>query len=163
MILQYFLYLRVNAFSQSLSKSYFERRKKRVVRCPGSIWEIENGASSSPSTSALGQLRMEMEIGEAGTPSSAFSFPLSCPSLQFACCWNVEARPGKVIFVTWSGRRCGCSLTSASFASWVQLSQVLTCSACGSRVVCYLSPCTSAERGKKQSLWSKGGWKRKPH
>lgn len=81
------------------------------------------GTVSSPHFSALDQLWVKMGIGEAGregskgigqvwmTSSSAFSFLPSCPSLQPACCWSVEARLGLVIFVTQRGRRCGFILT----------------------------------------------------
>ena len=62
-------------------------------------------------------------IGQAGMIlSSAFSFLPNCPSLQLACCWSGEIRPGKVLSLSPGGARgVVCILTSASFASWVQL------------------------------------------
>ena len=98
-----------------------------------------------------------------GWPGSASSFLSNGPSLQLARCWSVKARPGRVIFVTWRERRCGFILTSASFATWVQLSQVLTCSASESWVFAPRAHVFRRRGGKKLSLWREGGWKRKPH
>lgn len=116
--------------------SCFERRKKFKV-----AWESMLEKEKFPSLTSLHRARSarrwgwerqgvgSKDWGYGDDPSSASSFLSNGPSLQLTCCWSIKARPGRVIFVTWRGRRCGFILTSASFATWLQLSQVLTCSA----------------------------------
>lgn len=135
-------------------------REERSFRCLGKYFRKR----ISPYISAWGQLWAEMGIGGAGSrewgqrggdeSGSGSSFLSKGPSHQLAHGWSVE---GRVIFVTWRGRRCSFILTSASFAALISVS-LLCLSELG---VCYPSPCVSAVRGKKLSLWREGWVKEK--
>ena len=99
-------------------------REERSFRCLGKYFRKRR--VSLLHISAWGQLWAEMGIGGAGSrewgprggdeSGSGSSFLSNGSSHQLAHGWSVE---GRVIFVTWRGRRCGFILTSASFATWV--------------------------------------------
>lgn len=143
--------------------SCFERRKKFKV-----AWESILEKEKFPSLTSLHGARSarrwgwerqgvgSKDWGYGDDPGSASSFLSNGPSLQLARCWSIKARPGRVIFVTWRGRRCGFILTSASFATWLQLSQVLTCSASQSWVFAP-EPMYLGREGKK-TIPLKGRW-----
>lgn len=90
------------------------REEKTGLRDLGKYFRERKWRCKFPAISALGQLWVELvrageagrqgvsELGRWGGPPVLLS--LSCPSLQLAYCWSVEARPGEVISVTWRGR-----------------------------------------------------------
>lgn len=143
-------------------------REERSFRCLGKYFRKRR--VSLPYISAWDQLWAEMGIGGAGSrewgqrggdeSGSGSSFLSKGPSHQLAHGWSIE---GRVIFVTWRGRRCGFILTSASFATRVLLSEVLACSACQSWVFATRAHVFQQRGEKNYPFEGKVGWKRKPH